>query len=349
MDIVVEEIKKEIPDTLSDSSSPSTRSETNVSVSNESVVSVPIDELITDPINESVSIKPDSPPTKRSPSPIFPSYDTLVLSSGGSKGILLLGAIQAANDEGLLYSVNTYVGSSVGSIIGYLLAIGYSPVEIIVELHRNQWIDQLKNYDLVAMINGNGATRFTPIQEALEQLTINKIGRFLTLEGLRKAYCKTLVCCTYNMTSSQVEYLSHDNYPDLPCITALKMSANIPLMFDRFKYMDSFYVDGAIANNFPIDKGDEIGSSVLGLNIEPNLIELADDPEQGVLSYIFKLLRVPVNQSTEYRCRLVSDKCTIVPIATTEFKGSLGLNVPRKIRFEMFSSGYKQFKEKYKM
>jgi predicted acylesterase/phospholipase RssA len=111
-------------------------------------------------------------------------YDTLVLSGGGIKGFCLLGGVQAAFDLGLLKNIDTYVGTSVGAMIGYLLAIGYTPIEIIVSLYTNRWLEKMQYFNLVAMINGNGATSFTNLNEALEKLTLAKIGRLLTLGKL---------------------------------------------------------------------------------------------------------------------------------------------------------------------
>ena len=48
-------------------------------------------------------------------------YDTLVLSGGSSKGIIILGCIQYLVDNYLLKGIETYIGTSVGSIICFLL------------------------------------------------------------------------------------------------------------------------------------------------------------------------------------------------------------------------------------
>jgi NTE family protein len=272
-------------------------------------------------------------------------YDTLVLSGGGAKGFVLLGAVQAATDSNLLNNITTYIGTSIGAVISYLLAIGYTPIELMVAIHMNKWLEKMQHFNLVAMINGNGATSFTNMQEGLEKMTTDKIGRYITLRQLKDEYNKTLVCTTYNMTTSKTEYLGPENYPDLPCITAIKMSANIPLVFDRFKYMDNFYIDGGISDNFPILKGEEVGKKILGINISIKERALADNPDDGVLSYIFKLLQVPINQSTEHRSSLASDKCTIVSVSTTNLRTALEFNVCSKTRLEMFSAGYSQFKD----
>lgn len=274
-------------------------------------------------------------------------YDTLVLPGGGSKGFVLLGALQALYDSKKLENISIYIGTSVGSIICYLLAIGYTPIEIVVSMYTNKWMEKMQFLNLVAMINGNGATSFTPLYETLEKLTILKIGKLLTLEKLKKDYGKTLVCTTYNMTTCRAEYLNPEDNPDLPCLTALRMSANIPLVFDRFMYMDSFYIDGGISDNFPLKKAEEIGTKIIGVYIDIDEQGLKDNPEDGVLSYILRLLQIPILQFTKYQNNLAnSSKSTIYQLKTARIQHGMEFNPNSRHRLEMFSTGYSIIKEK---
>ena len=75
-------------------------------------------------------------------------YTTLVLSGGGVKGILMLGAIQYMIDNRLLEKTTTYIGTSVGAMIGYLLAIGYTPIEIVAYLCNHGNSSELTNFDI---------------------------------------------------------------------------------------------------------------------------------------------------------------------------------------------------------
>lgn len=273
--------------------------------------------------------------------------DTLVLSGGGIKGFLLLGGIQCAIDLGYLENITNYIGTSIGSIICYLLAIGYTPIEIIVSLYSNKWLERMQYFNLVAMINGNGATSFTNINECLEKLTIDKIGRFLTLGKLKEIYGKTLICVSYNITTCVTEYIGPENYPDLPCLTALRMSSNIPMVFDKFKYMDNYYVDGGIADNFAILKGEEIGSTVLGLYLEIEENSSQHDPEDGILSYFIKLLQIPVRQITQNKIKSSNGNSIIINIKAGNFKNTLDFNIKLKSRLEMFSTGYQKIKDHF--
>lgn len=315
---------------------------------NEKLVDQPNEKLdnlgdkITDKISDNLNEQPvDHQPVDHSEPK---HYDTLVLSGGGVRGFCLLGGVQAIMDMGLFNKITLYVGTSIGAIISYLLIIGYTPIEIMIALFKHKWLEQIQHLDLVSMVNGNGAMSFMRIYEALEKLTLDKVGVFLTLGKLRDMFGKTLVCATYNMTKCRVEYISPYTYPDMPCLTALRMSANIPMMFERFKYMDSYYIDGGIADNFPIVKGVEMGKRVIGIYFEADESDLKDCPEDGMIAYLLKLLYIPMLHSYKEKADMVGNRCTIIPI-----KGKLGniteFNVETKIKLNMFSDGYEASKK----
>jgi len=268
-------------------------------------------------------------------------FDTLVLPGGGAKGFTLLGAVQCLQDLQLLDKTETYIGTSVGAILCYLLIIGYTPLEIIISVYKYKWLEKLQEYNLVNFSNGTGVTSFSGIQEALEKMSIEKAGKFFTMESLKKTYNKSLVAVTYNMTRCTTEYLSADTYPDLPCLTALRMSANIPLVFDRFKYMDNYFVDGGISENFAINKGEELGRRVLGVYLEIDEKSLKDEPTDGIVSYFLRLLQIPIIQSSRFRVEKANrEKCTIIAIKTEKLRNALEFNLKSTIRLDMFSEGY---------
>ena len=274
-------------------------------------------------------------------------YDTLVLSGGGIKGFCLLGGVQSLIDMGKLNNIDKFIGTSVGAIICYFLAIGYKPIEIIVELYLNKFFEKMAHFNLVEMINGNGAIGYDKITESLEKLTLCKIGRFLTLGKLKEIYGKTLICCTYNTSLCTTEYLSPENSPDLPCLTALRMSSNIPLIFERFKYMDNYYIDGGIVDNFPISKGIEIGEKAIGLHLDIDEKSFKDRPEDGMATYIIRLLYIPMIHSSKIKFEEYKNKATIISIPT-EMKNIVDFDIKSKIRLDMFSIGYESVKKNFK-
>jgi predicted acylesterase/phospholipase RssA len=274
-------------------------------------------------------------------------YDTLVLSGTSTKGFIILGALQYAFDNFLLNNLKTYIGTSSGSIISYLLAIGYTPIEIMVYMCTNQMLEKMQNFNIVAMIQGRGACSYSHIQEQLEKLTINKIGYFPTLLDLKEKYGKTLICVTHNLTEKRTEYLSWEIHPNLPCLTAIRMSSNLPLIFEKYQYGNCFYVDGGISDNFAIDIGDNMGKKVLGILLDSIEDSFNKVNEASIVEYIYELIFTPIEQSTKCKLANVSNKCHIVRLDSDDTVKFFQFDINTKSKLGMFSSGYQRMKVDY--
>ena len=274
--------------------------------------------------------------------PVY-EYDTLVLGGGSSKGLMTLGSLQYAFDNYLLKNITTYIGCSAGAMICYLLAIGYTPIEIVVYICCNQLMEKMVHFNIVAMINNQGASSYNTINETFEKMTINKIGFYPTLKDLKDKFGKTLICSTYNITDKKTEYLSPDTHPNLPCITALRMSSNLPLVFENFKYGNSVYIDGGVSDNFPIDLGDKLGKKVLGILITSETKNTSNINDMGILEFIYMLMFIPVSQIQEYKIRNISEKCKIIKLNNDKVK-FFNFDLSSKDKLDLFSSGYEQMK-----
>jgi predicted acylesterase/phospholipase RssA len=271
-------------------------------------------------------------------------YDTLVLSGGSTKGIVTLGCLQSAQDSFLLTNIKTYIGTSSGAIICYLMVIGYTPIEIVVYICTHQLLEKMQHFNVVAMLNGSGASSFNHIQEHIEKMTISKIGYLPTLKDIQTKFGKTLICVTHNLTTNTTEYLDPEHYPNLPCITAIRMSSNLPLIFEHFKYGDNFYIDGGISDNFAIDLGDKIGDKVLGILLSPENDNFTNKIDSNILELIYKLIFIPIKQAISHKLKNCSDKCKIIELDYKKLK-FFDFNVSSIEKLEMFSSGYQQFKD----
>jgi predicted acylesterase/phospholipase RssA len=271
------------------------------------------------------------------------NYDTLVLSGGSVKSIVTLGAVQYAYEKSYLKDIKSYIGTSAGSMICYLLAIGYTPLEIFVHICTTNTLEKMKHFDIVSMINGMGATSFTHLNEFLELLTIDKLGYYVTLQKLYENTGNDLTCVTYNDTKCCIEYLNKDTYPDLPCLTAIRMSSNLPLIFSPVKYMGNFYNDGGLGDNFPILYGETKGDDVLGFF---NMIDIKSFESAGnksILDVIYKNNFIPVIELINYKIKQTTSKSTVIPLCYKSvmfFQFSLS----SKEKIDMFSSGYQTTK-----
>ena len=193
-------------------------------------------------------------------------YTKLCLEGGGVTNFRLLGALHLIGSTISIRAINEFAGTSAGAATCLLLAVGYTPDEIAARMITNSKIwNQLRYPDGMALLSGEGAFPFTPLQEFLESLLLEKIATLPTLGSLKKDFGKTLYCMTYNITSEESVMLGPDTHPDLPCIVAVRMSASIPFVFSPYVYRGESYVDGAVGINFPINAWDGDGSEILGI------------------------------------------------------------------------------------
>jgi predicted patatin/cPLA2 family phospholipase len=121
------------------------------------------------------------------------------------------------------------------------------------------------------------------------------------------------------------------------------MSSNLPLIFENYKYGNKFYIDGGISDNFAIDIGDKKGDKELGLVINSNNESFNTGADSNILEYIYKLIFIPISQSTEYKIENATKKCKIIRLEYDKLK-FFTFNINSKDKLDIFSSGYEQFK-----
>jgi len=267
-------------------------------------------------------------------------YDTVVLSAGALKGIALLGALQSLVDRGLLSTVDRYIGTSVGSIIAYLVCIGYTPIEIMVRLCQTDWLKRMAQFDVFSAVSGLGAVSFSILNDMIEKMTIEKIGRLLTLGALQKEFGKTLICGTYNYTRMRHEFLEPSTRGDLPCLTALRMSSNVPFLFEAFQYEGDYYLDGGLFVGFPLFRVEEGMDCVLGISFREN-----NDPAcvhvstHNFLNYVYNMLAIPSRHLELLFNERFTDRVDLLEIDLKHFQ-SLNFQISKNVLLEVFSIGY---------
>jgi predicted acylesterase/phospholipase RssA len=278
-------------------------------------------------------------------------YNCIVLSGGAVKAIAILGCLQSLKDQKKLENVSKFIATSAGAIISYLLCIGYTPIEIMVDICIHDWIEKMANFDVIKAVNGMGAISFSTVAEMLERLTIEKIGRFITLGELHDKYKKLLICCTYNYSKQIVEFLDANSNPDLPCIVALRMSSNLPILFEPFLYDSSYYIDGGILCNFPLHKIDIEIDHVVAIKIKKNeKRESMDYKGKNFINFVHDLIFIPSIAYEDLINKQYEQYCDIIELDLEKYS-CLHFNASKNDRLEIFSYGYntgKNFIEKKK-
>lgn len=249
-------------------------------------------------------------------------YDTVVLSGGSVRGYALLGAMQYLYDNDKLRNIRKYIGTSIGSIIGYFLCIGYSPTEILLEFSMHKISEKVaERIDILNIINGT--LKFHILQDFLEKCTRKKIKHYLTLKELFEKFGKELICCTYNMTLHKPEYLNYQTHPNMNCITALRMSASVPFLFEPYEYEGYKYMDGGLCDNFPISQV-KSEDCVLACRLRSLLRNIENN--ENLLQQMVSIFHIPMHRIEELHCNNSKENIDIIVI-----------DVPVQISFHFYT------------
>lgn len=193
----------------------------------------------------------------------------LVCGSGGIKGLSLLGFLTTIEDIGLLERVDTYCGVSVGAVISLLLTVGYKVREIINIAVFLDILNVFTSFHFQSTLVNKGLISNKPVRDILNKIIIDKVGEIPTLSQLYSRTGLSLITVTLNVTTDQCEYMTPFTYPDIPCVDAVLCSMNLPFIFYQMVYNNNNYVDGGLANPYPIDYFDDEQTNILGIYMEP--------------------------------------------------------------------------------
>lgn len=208
-------------------------------------------------------------------------YDTICLSGGGIKGICMIGAFKKLKENNIInfQEIKKYIGTSIGSIICFLLILSYTPYELIdFVLHLN--FKKLESdIDCELLFENYGIDDGTKVISVIQTLLYDKLECYnITFKELYQKTNKEFTIIATNYTTKEESEFSYKKTPDLSVILAIRMSIAIPLVFTPVEYERNIYIDGGITNNFPINYGNI--DKTLGICITtssgPNIKSLTD-------------------------------------------------------------------------
>lgn len=182
--------------------------------------------------------------------------DTLVIAGGGLKGFAMVSSIkQLLNFKIIkLKNIKNYYGTSVGSIISTLLAIGYSIDELLTFIDKFNFEKLSDDIDIDNLFTDFGISTGKNIMTVLQFLFNEKINKndisFIELYNLKNI---TLNIIATNITDMIEEVFNHNTYPDMSIMTAIRMSIAVPIIFTPVLFNNKLYLDGGLVNNFPIN------------------------------------------------------------------------------------------------
>lgn len=255
--------------------------------------------------------------------------ETLVVSGGGMKGVASLGAAVALKKAGMLREVKTYVGTSAGALVAAALATDRASLKTLFELTDSKYradIDLSRLLATFGLDSGRHLDRWISILLGPSKCTFQDI---YTKHGVR------LVVCATNLTDRKPEYFSVDTTPAMDVALALRMSCCIPLYFSAIKEQGMVYVDGAVADNFPMAWAVNQfgGATVVGITFWPR----ASHPDNSLEEYVAALLECSTRRHYDLDDRRIL-------ALDTGARSAFEFTMSKRDMKKLYISGYRQAK-----
>jgi NTE family protein len=208
----------------------------------------------------------------------------LVFAGGGVKGLAYVGALEVLKDQGILDSIENVAGASAGGLTALAVALG-ATIEEIKDLLRVDFTE-FEDGGFAAtgrMLHSFGMHPGDRIKSWIGKFIASKLGNFnATFADLHQKVIsqgsspirkfKELHVMAANLSQKRGEVLSFYTKPRLPLVVAIRITVSYPIFFvpqtfrknedNEFVYDTNnqlisdndgdMYVDGGLANNFPV-------------------------------------------------------------------------------------------------
>ena len=216
----------------------------------------------------------------------------LVLSSGGSRGLAHIGVINELVKQG--FQISSVSGSSIGSVIGGLYAMG--------KLHEyTKWVSTFNKMDIWGFMD------FTLKKNGLlkGERVFDKMKTFIPDMNIEDMPIPFAAVATDILHEKEVVFTKGSFYE------AVRASVAIPAVFTPVKYNNTILVDGGILNPIPIEHVRRKNGDILIV----------------VSLYGEKKVDIPIEKNTDngYLNRLINPLLTLITTGDKSSKGYYSL------------------------
>lgn len=182
---------------------------------------------------------------------------TLILGAGAALTSVFVGAIRTLEQVARVQQKpmpTSFVGTSGGSILALMLALGYTSYEMeraCFEMHRSVG-NMLFELDLFFAQFG-GINTAGLLTEFLENCVETKTGqRRLSFAQLKQFTGRDLELSALCLDTKRIDYISASSHPNLCVVQAVAASCAIPLVFTPVTLNDKMYVDAGVVESLVV-------------------------------------------------------------------------------------------------
>jgi NTE family protein len=243
----------------------------------------------------------------------------IVLSGGGAKGFAHVGMLKIIDSLGI--PIDFVGGTSMGSVVGSMYALGYSPDQIEQIVQDVDWDELMSNPSprkyqsylnkqtdgrYLFKANLKGLSVYTPsgyingqkMLAKLNEVSQNYHGYHNFLEDFPRKF----LCITADLRTGKENVVTEGSLAD-----AVRASVSFPSLFTPYRIDGELKVDGGTVNNFPVDRLKELGCDIIiGLSVQsPPKDTLGEISFVEVLEHMGVFSDVVKNQSRVELCDIL--------------------------------------------
>ncbi len=269
---------------------------------------------------------------------------TCLFGGGAIRGVSYIGAIKAMEELGIC--IDTFGGSSVGSIIAALLAVGYTADElkqIFLKVNFELFKDISIAFGPIFAIS-KGEVFLEWVRELIEKKFYGENYK----KGANKAVTfkdieKNLVIITTNLSNFECKEFSRFETPDYEIASAIRISSCMPGLMKPIEYNNTLLVDGDLQKSFPMWKLSKNLNSAKERILEFRLEGDYDTNNLSGIDYANAVYSCMTAMSTSFITSIYADKdkYDYIVLNTGDIV-IVDFNMNQAKRTELIESGYKQ-------
>jgi NTE family protein len=222
-------------------------------------------------------------------------YKCVLMNGCGVSGAAHLGFLWSIINKNKIDGLTHMSGTSIASIIGFLYCLGIPVREIAREYENKNLLEMLVFKEYVSGL-ADSEVIVADVVDIAEKYQVG--ASQMTFKTLKAHSGITLVvnATRVDVTSNKLypTHFSVDTMPDMLVLEAIRLSINIPILFNMQSYAGEYYFDGLISCDLPI----QYMRTTYGFAPEEMLIhrvvtrDAMDDPGKKAPSVItvFKIL-----------------------------------------------------------
>ena len=271
----------------------------------------------------------------------------IALSGGGTKGIAHAGVLKALEENGI--HIDIIGGSSSGSLVSALYALGFSPYYIYVLLKRyTRQVTQMESKPILSGIGGfmtskkiiiSGFKTGDLIESAYNEIAlkrgVKKIGDLrmpLVIPAVDIYSAKKYLFVSKKPETAREE--QNEYITDISLGKAVRASSSFPAIFMPCIYKEYAFLDGGMLDNTPVSEIKKLGANkVIAVEFESEEV----NEYSNVMDIVMKSVDIMSRKLAEnnfkmanYKITIPSEKMGILDAENLDFLYKVGYNATLK-------------------